>query len=261
VKTVEDANKKLPYGNCLPIRKPNLVRSICSKRNCKRHVARFGLCGKHDYHKNKDYHNSRAKKNYSKYKKKILARSNKRYADNKVVILQKRKDDRSKNIKKARRKSNKYYQENKIHLAAEERKRYYEKREERCKKTRASYYKNKVKRTKQIKKYNQEHPEVKRRSWEKRYAKESYALEVTSDAYRYMIMAWKGVLMKRDNKCCVYCGAKGKRAKLEAHHIIYKRTQIKLALKENNGCILCRKCHVELHSLNPIRYGRRRSKQ
>jgi 5-methylcytosine-specific restriction endonuclease McrA len=261
VKTVEDVNKKLPYGICLPIRKPNLVRSICSKRNCKRHVARFGLCSKHDYVKNKKYHRSRQKEMYPKYKKKILARSNKRYADNKVVILQKRKDDRSKNVKKARRKSNKYYQENKIHLAAEERKRYYEKREERCKKTRASYYKNKVKRTKQIKKYNQEHPEVKRRAWEKRYAKESYALEVTSDAYRYMIMAWKGVLMKRDNKCCVYCGAKGKRAKLEAHHIIYKRTQIKLALKENNGCILCKKCHVELHSLNPIRYGRRRSKQ
>jgi 5-methylcytosine-specific restriction endonuclease McrA len=260
VKTVEDVNKKLPYGICLPIRKPNLVRSICSKRNCKRHVARFGLCSKHDYVKNKKYHRSRQKEMYPKYKKKILARSNKRYADNKVVILQKRKDDRSKNVKKARRKSNKYYQENKIHLAAEERKRYYEKREERCKKTRASYYKNKVKRTKQIKKYNQEHPEVKRRAWEKRYAKESYALEVTSDAYRYMIMAWKGVLMKRDNKCCVYCGAKGKRAKLEAHHIIYKRTQIKLALKENNGCILCRKCHVELHSLNPIRYGKR-SKQ
>ena len=64
--------------------------------------------------------------------------------------------------------------------------------------------------------------------------------------------------MKRDEKKCVYCGAKGKKSKLEAHHIIYKRTQVKLALKENNGCILCRNCHKELHRLNPIKYGRRK---
>ncbi len=260
MKTVEDVNKKLPYGNCLPIRKSSLVRSICSKRNCKRFVHRFGLCSKHDYVKNKKYHRSRQKEMYPKYKKKILARANKRYADNKVDILQERKEKRKENVNKARRKSNKYYHENKIHLAAEERKRYYKEREKRCEKTRAHYHINKVKRLKQIKKYNEKHPEVKRRAWEKRYAKESYIFEVTSDVYRYMIMNWKCILMKRDNKCCVYCGAKGKRAKLEAHHIIYKKTQIKLALKENNGCILCRKCHVELHSLNPIRYGKR-SKQ
>ena len=235
-----------------------MSRSICTKRGCTTPQHRFGLCSKHDYAKNRDWHRSRQKIMYPKYRKKILIREKKRYDKKRDEILQKQKDKRKANLKAARKYDNAYYQKNKIHVAAEESKRYYKERELRCEKTRKRYEKNKVKRKKQIKKYNQTHPEVKRRSWEKRYARESYAFEVTSDAYRYMIMAWKGVLMKRDEYCCVYCGAKGKRAKLEAHHIIYKKTQIKLALKENNGCILCRKCHLQVHSLNPIRYGRRK---
>lgn len=237
-----------------------MSRAICTKRGCKKPQHRFGLCTKHDYVKNKDWHRTQQKKAYPRYKKKILERAAKRYEIKRTEILKASKDKRAANPKKAQRKANQYYAKNKVHLAAEERKRYYKNREERCKKTAIAYQKNKVKRTRQIKRYNQRHPEIKRRSLEKRYAKESYAFEVTSDAYRYMIMAWKGVLLKRDNRCCVYCGAKGKRAKLEAHHIIYKRTQIKLALKENNGCILCKNCHKELHRLNPIKYGPRKIK-
>tara|TARA_B110000467_G_scaffold38783_1_gene35385 strand:+ start:492 stop:1208 length:717 start_codon:yes stop_codon:yes gene_type:complete len=237
-----------------------LSRAICTKRGCKKPQHRFGLCAKHDYAKNKDWHRAQQKKAYPRYKKKTLERAAKRYEIKRTEILKASKDKRAANPKKAQRKANQYYAKNKVHLAAEERKRYYKNREERCKKTAIAYQKNKVKRTRQIKRYNQKHPEIRRRSLEKRYAKESYAFEVTSDAYRYMIMAWKGVLLKRDNRCCVYCGAKGKRAKLEAHHIIYKRTQIKLALKENNGCILCKNCHKELHRLNPIKYGPRKIK-
>ena len=238
-----------------------MARSICKKKNCDRPVARFGLCGKHDYAKNKDYHNTRSKANYPKYKKKAIARANERYKKNREDILKVQKEKRAANPKAARKKDNAYYQANKVHLATEERKRYWKNREKKCNAGAVYYQKNKKKIIKRIKKYNKKNPEVKRRAWEKRYAKESYAFEVTSDAYRYMIMAWKGVIMKRDNKCCVYCGAKGKRAKLECHHIIYKKTQIKLALIENNGCILCRRCHKELHTLNPIKFGQRRNNE
>ena len=237
-----------------------MSRAICTKRGCVIKQHRFGLCAKHDYAKNREWHIAHQKEKYPIYKKKILARATKRYDEKKVEILKTAKEKRLANPNKARRKANKYYDKNKVHLATEERKRYYKNREERCKKTAIAYQKNKAKRTRQIKRYNQMHPEVRRRSLEKRYARESYAFEVTSDAYRYMIMAWKGVLMKRDNHCCVYCGAKGKRARLEAHHIIYKKTQIKLALKENNGCILCKNCHKELHILNPMKYGPRKTK-
>jgi 5-methylcytosine-specific restriction endonuclease McrA len=198
---------------------------------------------------------------YPKYKKKILIREKKRYDEKRDEILKRQKDKREANPRAARKYDNAYYQKNKIHLANEEKKRYNKDRDSRCERERKRWNTNdkfRKKRSKQIKKYQQMNPEVQRRSWEKRYARESYAFEVTSDAYRYMIMAWKGVLMKRDTYCCVYCGAKGKKSKLEAHHIIYKRTQIKLALIENNGCILCRKCHHSVHKLNPIKYGRRK---
>ena len=235
-------------------------RSICTKRGCKTPQHRFGLCAKHDYAKNKEWYRARQKKMYPKYKKKILIREKKRYDEKRDDILKRQRDKRKSNPGAARKYDNAYYQKNKIHLANEEKKRYYKDREVRCKKEREKWSTNdkfRKKRSKQIKKYNELNPEVQRRSAEKRYARESYAFEVTSDVYRYMIMAWKGVIMKRDEKKCVYCGAKGKKAKLEAHHIIYKRTQVKLALKENNGCILCRNCHKELHRLNPIKYGRR----
>jgi 5-methylcytosine-specific restriction endonuclease McrA len=238
-----------------------LSRSICTKRGCTTPQSRFGLCSKHDYAKNRDWHRSRQKRMYPKYKKKILIREKKRYDEKRDEILKRQKDKREANPRAARKYDNAYYQKNKIHLANEEKKRYNKDRDSRCERERKRWNTNdkfRKKTSKQIKKYQQMNPEVQRRSWEKRYARESYAFEVTSDAYRYMIMAWKGVLMKRDTYCCVYCGAKGKKSKLEAHHIIYKRTQIKLALIENNGCILCRKCHHSVHKLNPIKYGRRK---
>lgn len=235
----------------------SIGRSICTKRGCEKPQSRFGLCAKHDYQINKAYHRTRAKKNYPRYRKKIILRALERYNEKKVDILKAQRDKRKANPKVARKKANAYYAKNKVHLAAEEKKRYHKNSEKKCAQSKEYYKKNKKKRLRQIKKYRKANPDVQRRSWEKRYARESYAFEVTSDAYRYMIMSWKGILMKRDEKKCVYCGAKGKKAKLEAHHIIYKRTEIKLALKENNGCILCRKCHVELHQLNPIPYRKR----
>ena len=239
-----------------------MSRSICTTKGCTKPQSRFGLCAKCDYAKNRDFHRSRQKKMYPKYKKKILIREKKRYDEKRDDILKRQRDKREVNPNAARKYDNAYYQKNKVHLAMEERKRYHKDRESRCERGRNKWNtndKHRNKRSKQIKKYQQMNPEVQRKSWEKRYARESYAFEVTSDAYRYMIMAWKGVLLKRDGYCCVYCGAKGKRAKLEAHHIIYKRTQIKLALIENNGCMLCRKCHLQVHRLNPIRYGRRKN--
>ena len=238
-----------------------MSRSICTTKGCTKPQSRFGLCAKCDYAKNKEWHRARQKKMYPKYRKKILIREKQRYDKKRDEICSSQRAKRAANPEAQRKRDNDYYQKNKKHLAMEEKKRYHKDRESRCEKFRKKWSTNdkfRKKRSKQIKKYQQMNPEVQRRSWEKRYAKESYAFEVTSDAYRFMIMAWKGVLMKRDERKCVYCGAKGKKAKLEAHHIIYKRTQIKLALIENNGCMLCRKCHLQVHKLNPISYGRRK---
>ena len=111
---------------------------------------------------------------------------------------------------------------------------------------------------KRVKKYRKDNPEMVKKFTETRYKLEADTFGVTADAYRYAIMAWKGCVMKRDGKKCMYCGKKGKSAKLEAHHIIYKKTNKAMALIENNGIILCHKCHRELHRLNPIKYGKRK---
>jgi 5-methylcytosine-specific restriction endonuclease McrA len=235
-----------------------VARSICKKKNCDRPVARFGLCGKHDYAKNKNYHNTRSKANYPKYKKKAIARANERYKENREDILKVQKEKRAANPKAARKKDNAYYQANKVHLATEERKRYWKNREKKCNAGAVYYQKNKKKIKKRVKKYRKNNPEMVRKFAFTRYKLESETFGITADAYRYAIMAWKGVIMKRDGRKCVYCGKKGKKAKLEAHHIIYKKTNKAMALIENNGIILCHKCHKELHRLNPIKYGRRK---
>jgi 5-methylcytosine-specific restriction endonuclease McrA len=228
----------------------------CRERGChgKRH--RDGYCSKHDYKHNAEYHKARARKYYPKYKETILVRSKKRYLLHKDEINKQNKIKYHSNLKKSRKASNKYYQENKAHLSAEERKRYWKEREVRCQKTANRYQKNKVKRRAQIARYQKANPEIQLKSLKKRYKIESDAFKLTADAYRYAIMMWKRVLLKRDKHTCVYCGARGKRSHLEGHHIIYKHTKIQLALVTNNGCILCRKCHDEVHRLNPIKFVR-----
>ena len=94
-----------------------MSRSICTKRGCKTPQHRFGLCAKHDYAKNKEWHRARQKKMYPKYKKKILIREKKRYDEKRDDILKRQRDKRKSNPGAARKYDNAYYQKNKIHVA------------------------------------------------------------------------------------------------------------------------------------------------
>lgn len=205
----------------------------------------------------KEHYSKISKDNYNKQKEDIKSRHKKYYYNNKEKIKERIHTKYYKNIKVSRKQNNDYYFKNKEKLAAGEKKRYWKERELRCERTRSYYQKNKIKRCTQIKEYNKNNPEIQQRSSMKRYKKESEAYGIALNAYRYAIMAWKAVIMKQDNEVCVYCGAKGKKSQLEAHHIIYKKTNMGMVLITNNGCILCKKCHKELHRLNPIKYGKR----
>ena len=196
-------------------------------------------------------------KYYKENKPKVLARANTYYTNNRKSIREKNETKYYSNIKKSRNRQNQYYNKNKVHLAAQEKKRYWNEREKRCERTANYYAKNKVRVNKRIKKYRIRKPEIQLKSQKKKLKIESSMFNKTSVEYVYALMCWKKVLVKRDDGACVYCGAKGKRAKIEGHHIIYKHTEIRLALNENNGCLLCSKCHDEVHRLNPIRYVRR----
>lgn len=247
------------------LRWPNLSRkkgrSICSKRNCTNFVTCDGLCAKHDYIKNpqkyRDAQNSRYK-NDKDFKEKKLQSAKKRYEDKREEIISRVAEKRKADPDGYRKYCRDYYGKNKEHLASLEKKRYWENRDFKLKQSRKSYQKNKDKVRKRVKKYRKDNPEMVKKFTETRYKLEADTFGVTADAYRYAIMAWKGCVMKRDGKKCMYCGKKGKSAKLEAHHIIYKKTNKAMALIENNGIILCHKCHRELHRLNPIKYGKRK---
>jgi|SRR5215212_8723945 len=51
------------------------------------------------------------------------------------------------------------------------------------------------------------------------------------------------------NYHCVYCG---KAKRLSAHHIFSKSRFPGLKFSLNNGILMCKKCHDELHKLNDI---------
>ena len=232
-------------------------KPVCKAYGCKSKTHRLGYCTVHDYKRNKDFYTKKMAKYYKENKSKVLNRATTYYTNNKESIRVKNEVKYYSNIKKARKKQNTYYQKNKIHLAAQEKKRYWNERQKRCERT-AKYYENNKKRVnRRIKKYRKAKPEIQLKSQKKRLKMESSVFNKTSMDYVYALMCWKKVLMKRDSGACVYCGAKGKKSYLEGHHIIYKHTEMRLALNENNGCILCRKCHDEVHKLNPITYVRR----
>tara|TARA_R110001599_G_scaffold338179_1_gene557045 strand:+ start:1108 stop:1710 length:603 start_codon:yes stop_codon:yes gene_type:complete len=198
-------------------------------------------------------------KYYKENKASILKKSLKYYDENRERLSERNAEKYYSNVKKSRKKQNTYYQKNKVHLAAEEKKRYWKEREVRCERTAKYYDKNKKQVAKRIKKYRKAKPEVQLRSQKKRLAMESKVFNTTSVSYVYALMAWKKVIINRDGRKCCYCNAKGKKAHLEGHHIIYKHTEMRLALTTNNGVILCRSCHDEVHKLNPIRFVRPRA--
>jgi len=213
----------------------------------------------HDYKRNKKFYTEKASKYYKDNKERILKKSLKYYDVHKERLSERNTKNYYTNIKKSRKKQNTYYQKNKVHLAAAEKKRYWNEREVRCERTAKYYDKNKKQVAKRIKKYRKAKPEVQLRSQKKRLAMESKVFNTTSVSYVYALMAWKKVIINRDGKKCCYCEAKGKKAHLEGHHIIYKHTEMRLALTTNNGVILCRACHDQVHKLNPIRFVRSRA--
>jgi len=236
-------------------------RTVCSEEGCTNFVVCDGVCAKHDYAKNPQKYRVKQNAKYANdkdFKEKKKQNASKRYYKKKEYIKKQVKEKREKDMPAYRKYCRDYYNKNKEHLSELERKRYWKNREYKLANARKGYQKNKEKILKRTKAYKKSHPEKVREFAFKRYKLESETFGITADAYRYAIMAWKGVLMKRDGKKCVYCGKKGKRARLEAHHLIYKKTNRKMALIENNGVILCHKCHREVHSLNPIKYGKRK---
>jgi len=66
---------------------------------------------------------------------------------------------------------------------------------------------------------------------------------LTSHQLRNKKDAWRKLI--HNHKKCVNCGSS---SNPNAHHIFYKKYYPKLQFNENNGILLCKKCHLETHN-------------
>lgn len=83
------------------------------------------------------------------------------------------------------------------------------------------------------------------------YKKHSDQIGIDGFDFASALWHWRLTVRKRDKNCQV-CGDKN----IECHHIFYLSKYPKLSLNENNGIVLCKKHHRELHKLNPMQYKR-----
>ena len=96
------------------------------------------------------------------------------------------------------------------------------------------------------KQYKKDHPEIQLKSNKKQLEKMGNLFNISSTQYKYAIMSWSKTVKKLGNGCA-YCGNV---YDLHSHHIFSKSKHPSLSLNTYNGIILCKKCHIVLHSLN-----------
>ncbi|MCK9370357.1 hypothetical protein M0R04_10655 [Candidatus Dojkabacteria bacterium] len=61
---------------------------------------------------------------------------------------------------------------------------------------------------------------------------------------------WRNFIYKKDNWSCRQCGKKCSNKEIIAHHLKYANWSLKDMLKTENGIVLCRGCHLNLHKAN-----------
>ncbi|KKM79064.1 hypothetical protein LCGC14_1353670 [marine sediment metagenome] len=91
--------------------------------------------------------------------------------------------------------------------------------------------------------YHKNHPKEKLKSTIKYLKKYGESFNMSSFEYDCARKAWSRAINKRD-KTCQICKSKNK---LHAHHIFHRQFYPQLSLNLNNGIILCKSCHTELH--------------
>ena len=59
---------------------------------------------------------------------------------------------------------------------------------------------------------------------------------------------WRKEVYVRDNYTCQVCGD-NQGGNLNAHHLMGYNKYLKLRFDKNNGTTLCKKCHIDFHSI------------
>ena len=91
--------------------------------------------------------------------------------------------------------------------------------------------------------YKAKHPETITKNHLDYLKRTSNKLRLNPDAYRRAITSWSRAIKKRDKVCVICAGSVG----LEAHHIIHKQIAPEMSLNLNNGILLCKLHHYQVH--------------
>lgn len=189
------------------------------------------------YQKNQDKKKEGSRKKWHKYKETYNAIRRKNYKENPEPINKKNKENYQKNKPKILKKNKEYLEKNKDKIYELNRNN-----------TKIWYRKNKAHVKIRMKKYHENKPEITLKAQTKYLNKMSIPFSLTSHQYKRALMAWRKVIEKRD-KSCVVCGSNDG---LNAHHVIHRSKYPKLSFIENNGIMLCRMHHDEVHEHNLV---------
>ena len=105
------------------------------------------------------------------------------------------------------------------------------------------YLKNKEKIKEYHKKHQNNNPQIYFKAQIKHLKKCAIPFQLSVYVYKMALQSWGEVIKKRDKKC-VICGSTDR---LNAHHLIHKKTNPELSLNINNGVTLCELHHYEVH--------------
>jgi 5-methylcytosine-specific restriction endonuclease McrA len=133
----------------------------------------------------------------------------------------------------------KWYQDNKEERKEHKRKWYQDNKEY----YRKWYQEHKEEKKEYNRKYYQDNPEITLLSNKRAIEKLAKKCKVTLEVYMYALLAWSKTVKKRD-KVCQVCYSKDT---LHSHHIFEKAKYPQLTFNENNGIVLCEKCHYQVH--------------
>lgn len=187
------------------------------------------------YQRNKDKIKARINKQWNNKKQEYNAQRRERYQKDREIILQRNKE---------------YYQNNKKTII-ESNKKYHKKNQNKIKEWNKNFNKKWYKENKQriqiIKKeYMKNNPDILLKSQLNYLTKLADGFSLTSHQYKLALSAWSKTIRRRD-QICVICGST---EKLNAHHIIHRAKNPELSFVKNNGVLLCKKHHDEVHEKN-----------
>lgn len=107
-----------------------------------------------------------------------------------------------------------------------------------------NYLQNRKHRIELAKIWAKDNPKSRLRIMSNHLKRYSIVFKLTNKQYKWALMTWSKIVKNNGNNKCAICG---NNKEVNAHHLIYKKYVPELSLNPNNGIILCKEHHKEVH--------------